>query len=393
VFLQWLYFYTERQAVPSRSTKNSTLAKLARSRVTRGSTQCVVILGTGGTIAGQAATALDNLGYQAGALRVEALIEAVPALQPYALEAESVAQLDSKDMDHATWQTLARRCAHHLQRPGVGGIVVTHGTDTLEETAWFLHRVLAPDKPLVLTAAMRPATSLQADGPQNLLDAVTLARHTTARGVLVAFAGRVHGAADVQKMHSYQLDAFASPNAGALAFIEEGQIRQVRAWPGPAAAGRRYHLASETKGAEATSEGWTHAGGDIEQDQPSPPDDAIGLAAIAPHVNEWPYVALITSHSGADARSVQAVVQAGALGLVIAGTGNATVHVALNHALQVAAAQGVAVVRASRCAAGPPLAAAGGVESWPFFQGLNAAKARVELLLQLLCARLTRQSR
>ena len=113
----------------------------------------IVILGTGGTIAGQAARADDAVGYTAGALGVQVLIDAVPPLQAVDLEAEQVAQLDSKDMDAATWQRLAQRAAHHLARPEVQGVVVTHGTDTLEETAWFLHRVLAPAKPLVLTAA------------------------------------------------------------------------------------------------------------------------------------------------------------------------------------------------------------------------------------------------
>src|SRR5580765_4402843 len=122
----------------------------------------VVVLGTGGTIAGAARDATDNVGYVAAQRGVAELLREVPALAAppdgAPIEAEQVAQLDSKDMTHAVWRTLALRCAHHLARPEVAGIVVTHGTDTLEETAWFLQRVLAPaDKPIVLTAAMRPA--------------------------------------------------------------------------------------------------------------------------------------------------------------------------------------------------------------------------------------------
>ena len=116
----------------------------------------VVILGAGGTIAGRAAQAADNVGYKAGEVAVADLVAAVPALQARALEAEQVAQLDSKDMDHATWQRLAQRVAHHLARPEVAGIVVTHGTDTAEETAWLLQRVLAPAKPVVLAACTAP---------------------------------------------------------------------------------------------------------------------------------------------------------------------------------------------------------------------------------------------
>ena len=154
----------------------------------------VVILATGGTIAGRADDAADNVGYRSASLGVAALLAAVPPLRALPLEAEQLAQVDSKDMDFAVWQRLAQRAAFHLARSEVAGVVVTHGTDTLEETAYFLHRVLAPAKPLVLTAAMRPATSLQADGPQNLLDAVTRARTAGARGVLAVAAGTVHGA-------------------------------------------------------------------------------------------------------------------------------------------------------------------------------------------------------
>ncbi len=141
----------------------------------------VVVLGTGGTIAGAASEASDNVGYVAGQRSVADLLRAVPALAGAALETEQLAQLDSKDMTHAVWRLLALRCAHHLTRPEVVGIVITHGTDTLEETAWFLQRTLAPERPVVLVAAMRPATSLQADGPQNLLDAVAVARRRADR--------------------------------------------------------------------------------------------------------------------------------------------------------------------------------------------------------------------
>jgi L-asparaginase len=319
----------------------------------------VVILGTGGTIAGRAATVSDNVGYRAGAMAVEDLVRAVPPLHGLGLETERVAQLDSKDMDHACWQALARRCRHHLARDEVCAVIVTHGTDTLEETAWFLQRVLAPAKPLVLTAAMRPATSLAADGPQNLLDAVTLARSDGARGVLVAMAGVVHGAQDVQKMHGWRVDAFASPNDGAIAFVEEGRVRRVRDWP---------------------------------SGTPLPP------ALLDTELQGWPWVVLVTSHAGIDARQVQALIGAGAEGLVIAGTGNATVHAALAPELRRAAAAGVELRRASRCACGTPVAGVpavsgageGQAEAAPlaFYPQLNAVKSRVELMLELMLRRL-----
>ena len=191
----------------------------------------VVVLGTGGTIAGAATDASDNIGYLAAQRGIAELVRGVPALAEVALEAEQVAQLDSKDMDHTVWRTLALRCAFHLARPDVAGLVVTHGTDTLEETAWFLQRVLAPAKPVVLTAAMRPATALQSDGPQNLLDAVVVARAVGAHGVVAVLGGQMLGARDVRKVHPYRIDAFSAGDAGPVGVIEEGRLRRFRAWP------------------------------------------------------------------------------------------------------------------------------------------------------------------
>jgi len=188
-----------------------------------------VVLGTGGTIAGTAASALDHTGYSSAQLSVQELIRSLPGLsevlQDRQLEIEQVAQLDSKDMDHSTWLLLARRCAHWLDQPGVKGVVVTHGTDTLEETAWFLQQVLQPVKPIVLTCAMRPATALGGDGPQNLIDAMVVASDPMSRGVLAVCAGVIHTARRVQKVHPYRLDAFSSGDAGPLGWVESQQVR------------------------------------------------------------------------------------------------------------------------------------------------------------------------
>ncbi len=178
-----------------------------------------MVLGTGGTIAGTAASAADNIGYTAAQLGIDELLAGVPQLRGHAIEAEQVAQLDSKDMDFATWQLLAARCAHWLSDDGVQGIVITHGTDTLEETAWFLQAVLNPSKPVVMTCAMRPATALTPDGPQNLLDAVAVASTRGARGVVAVCAGAIHSALDVRKVHTYRADAFGSGDAGVLGYV------------------------------------------------------------------------------------------------------------------------------------------------------------------------------
>lgn len=299
----------------------------------------VVILGTGGTIAG----AGDDVGYAAGQLAVGQLCAAVPALAAWPLECEQVAQLDSKDMGHAVWQQLARRLAHHLARPDVAGIVVTHGTDTLEETAYFLHRVLAPAKPVVLTAAMRPATSLQADGPQNLLDAVTLAAHAGARGVLAVLQGRAHGPVEVRKRAPFALDAFDSGEAGPVALVQEQQVRVLRGWP-----------------------------------QGAP----LGLACVEPPVASWPRVDVVVSHAGADGALVQALCALGSRGLVVEGTGNGTVHQDLAAALQAARSRGVAVLRATRCTGGAVIGQPQG--ALPSAGPLSPARARIELMLRLL---------
>ncbi|MEP6877015.1 MAG: asparaginase [Burkholderiales bacterium] len=307
--------------------------------------EAVVILGTGGTIAGTAADVADNVGYTAAQLGVEQLVRAVPALAGATIECQQVAQLDSKDMDFATWLRLATRIAQQLARADVAGVVVTHGTDTLEETAYFLQRVLAPTKPVVLTAAMRPATALQTDGPQNLLDAVCVAQLPGARGVVVVFGGEVHGAADVRKLHTYRLAAFGSGDAGVLAQIEEGVLRPHRPWPGGA---------------------------------------ALGLDWLREDVAAWPRVEIVHSHAGADGRLVQSLCADGVHGIVIAGTGNGSLHHALEAALRQAQAQAVSVLRSSRCLDGAVLGAIEG--ELPGAGALTPVKARIELMLQLMRA-------
>lgn len=307
------------------------------------SEQQIVVLGTGGTIAGRSEEGGDALRYQAGQIGIGQLLAGVPALAGLPLVAEQVANIDSKDMDFGAWQALAARCGHWLGQPQVRAVVVTHGTDTLEETAWFLQRVLAPSRALVLTCAMRPATALVPDGPQNLADAVTVAATPGARGVVAVCAGVVHGAAEVRKVHPYRLDAFGSGDAGPLAHVEAGRVRQARDWPTPA------------------------------------PTD--GLLAKVSRARRWPWVEIVTSHAGATGRAVDALVAAGVQGLVVAGTGNGTVHAELERALLRAMACGVRVLRSSRCLEGPVIPH--GEDALPAHP-LSPAKARVDLLLELL---------
>jgi L-asparaginase len=306
----------------------------------------IVILATGGTIAGTAADSTDAIGYRAAQLGVEQLVAAVPPLAGQPIEAEQVAQLDSKDMDEPTWHRLAERVSAHLARAEVAGVVITHGTDTLEETAYFLQRVLAPAKPVVMTAAMRPATALLADGPQNLHDAVTLVGEPGAAGVVAVLAGRVHSAFDLRKSHTQRLDGFDSGDAGPIGVMEAGRLRRFRDWP-----------------------------------RSTP----LGLAVLPQ--GDWPRVEIVTSHAGARGALVDALVAQGVDGLVVAGTGNGTLHHALEAALRRAAAQGVVVRRATRVAAGAVLATGTDADGWPVCGALSAVQARIELLLELMAAR------
>jgi L-asparaginase len=327
----------------------------------------IVVLGTGGTIAGASASATDNVGYASAQRGVQALLDAVPALARWPLEAEQVAQLDSKDMGPAVWSALVVRVRAHLARPEVRGVVITHGTDTLEETAWLLHRTLGTSlnaKPVVLTAAMRPATSLQADGPQNLLDAVTVADTPRACGVVLVMAGRVWVGAEVRKLHSYRTEAFGTADAGPLGQVVEGRLECFRAWP---AAERE--LSIPWHGAVEGGGGGMQGEGGVGLDLPADP-------------GHWPWVEIVSSHAGAGPRAVQALVTAGVQGLVVAGTGNGTVHQDLEAALLQAASQGVPVLRATRCAAGGIVH--GGADALPSAGGLTPAQARVELSLCLL---------
>ena len=313
------------------------------------SASCLVVLGTGGTISGKAGSARDNVGYSAGLVGVSDLLDGVPGLDALTgrglrLEAEQLAQIDSKDMSHAVWRRLAERVAAHLAREDVSGIVITHGTDTLEETAYLLQRVLSPAKPVVLTAAMRPASSSEADGPANLRQALEVASLPDARGVLAVVAGTVWSGLEVRKVHPYRLDAFSAGDAGPIGYLEEGRLRRLRDWP---------------RG------------------------EPLGLDVLAAEV--WPEVQIVVSHGGADGRLVDLLRAAGVQGIVVACTGNGTIHDDLRASLMRAGQAGVAVLRALRHGAGEILP--GSAETLPSAAGLTPAQARVELLLRLLAGR------
>jgi L-asparaginase len=199
----------------------------------------------------------------------------------------------------------------------------------------------------VLTAAMRPATSLQADGPQNLLDAVTLARGDAFGGVLAVLGGQVHAATGLRKQHGWRIDAFGGGDAGTLALMQDGVLQCFR--------------------------------------EP-PRANAHPAAAVMPaQPADWPWVEIVTSHAGASGAGIDALVDAGVRGIVIAGTGNGSVHEHLLQAAWRARDAGVPVLRASRCLLGGVFGAP--EAALPSYGALTPWQARIELMLDLLAGR------
>ncbi|ARP97130.1 asparaginase [Bordetella genomosp. 13] len=277
----------------------------------------IALLATGGTIAG-AQTGEPSGAYRAGSLPVEALLSAVPGLQRLArLQPEQVASVGSQNIGLDTWATLVERVQALCADPSIDGIVITHGTDTLEETAYLLSLVLPWSKPVVLVGAMRPATALGADGPANLYNAVALAAHPQAfgRGPLVLMNDEIHEAALVQKMAANGVDAFASPNGGRAGTVHAGTPRFVR--PAGAALPARFAL---------------------------PPRGDDGS-------RDWPVVDIVHAHAGMDGAVVD-FMAARARGIVLAGVGDGNASDAVLDALERAALRGVAVVRSTRTGSG-----------------------------------------
>jgi L-asparaginase len=292
-------------------------------------TKKIVVLATGGTIAGLASAASKPQNYTAGQVGVADLLHGV-AHEGVELLTEQVAQIDSKDMSFAVWQSLLARVSHHLEQDDVQGVVITHGTDTLEETAYFLQTVLQPAKPVAITCAMLPANAPDSDGPSNLKDALAWVQQPAASGVSLVCAGQVHAGNAVQKSHSHQRNPFTSQ----LGVAHPTGLR-------------------------------------------------VPSVAQVLTCQNWPRVELVFNHAAADGCLVRAVMAHDApQGWVVAGTGNGTLHHDLEAALLDAQKQGAQVLRASRCAQG-------GVQSREadvllHAGGLTAVQARVALLMHLL---------
>jgi L-asparaginase type II len=276
----------------------------------------IAVLGTGGTIAGAGASSTQYAGYRAAVTGVEQLLAAIPSLQEVAsLESEQVAQVASQNLGNATLLHLARRVNHWLIKDDCTGVVVTLGTNALEETAYFLNLVVKSRKAVVVTGAMRPSTSLSADGPMNLYQAVVTAASPLAAGlgVLVVMNGQVIAARDVHKMDTMTVDSFKAPVFGILGWVLDSQLRLYKT---PA---RTHTFDTEFD----TSE-----------------------------MDQLPRVDIVMGYQDDSGIALTAFVNAGAKGLVVAGAGTASVSDAMAEAASAAIRNGVVVVRAPRTATG-----------------------------------------
>ena len=311
----------------------------------------IVILATGGTIAGAQANT-SQVGYTSGSFSVDALINAVPQLKDIAdLSGEQVASIGSQTMNNEVWLKLADRVNAVLAQPDVDGVVITHGTDTMEETAYFLSLVVHSDKPVVLVGSMRPATAISADGPANLYNAVALAASPEAHGLgpLVVLNDQIHYAREVEKMNTTQLNTFESPNRGLAGVINVGHV----------------HFYSKNTTRHGVNSEFS----------------VDGLTT-----NDLPRVAIVYSYANVEPDVVDFLVKQGVKGIVLAGVGDGNSTDAMIAGLSEAAKQGVAVVRTSRTGSGivvrdvevddDKLGFIAGME-------LNPQKARVLLMLGL----------
>jgi L-asparaginase len=285
------------------------------SAQTSGKLPAVKIIATGGTIAGEAATSAQA-GYTSGQVGVDTLIKAVPTLNKVArVSGEQISNVGSQDMSDEIWLKLAKRINQLAAMPDVDGIAITHGTDTMEETAYFLHLAVKTKKPVVLTGSMRPSTALSADGPLNIYNAVAVAGDPQAagRGVLVSINDQIHSAHDITKTHTTATDTFMSPYRGLIGATAYG-VSQYYRTP------FRKHTV----------------------DTPFRVDAATSL----------PRVDILYIYEDMPGDVVDAVVKLGAKGIVAAGVGNGNMPKAVMDALGRAAKAGVVVVRASRVTLG-----------------------------------------
>lgn len=309
----------------------------------------ILVLATGGTIAGQADPRASGA-YKSGQITGEQLVQSVPGLDKMAkLSAEQISSIGSQDMNDKVWFALAHRIQQAFDNNEADGVVVTHGTDTLEETTFFLDNVLKGDRPVVIVGSMRPATAVSADGPGNLYEAVQVAAdpRSRGRGVMAVLNDKIEGARSVTKTNTTSLETFTSPNAGPVGYVDT-------------AGGIRFMT------------------------------QASGLKRATyelPANGELPRVEIVYSHANMDAVPIEDALSHGAKGIVLAGVGDGNTSKQALDALEAAAKKGIIVVRSTRVRSGfvtRNVEVDDDKNGFVVSEDLNPQKARV--LTQLLIA-------
>lgn len=307
------------------------------------------ILATGGTIAGTGSSATTSQ-YTAGQVAIGTLLDAVPQIKDIAnVTGEQIVSIGSQDMNDQVWLSLANRINELLASPECDGIVVTHGTDTMEETAYFLNLTVHSDKPVVLTGAMRPSTAMSADGPLNLYNSVVTAasKESYGRGVMIVMNGLILGAHSTQKMNTVDVQTFQAPDAGPLGYVYNS----------------RPYYNMQTLKRHTTQSVF----------------DVKGL-------KELPKVGIVYAYSNIDADVMEPFLTKGYKGIIHAGLGNGNYHKNIFPSLLEARKKGILVVRSSRVPTGPTtLYDEVDDEKYEFVASweLNPQKARVLLMLAL----------
>jgi L-asparaginase len=310
----------------------------------------IIILATGGTIAGAAATGAQA-GYTSGQVSIDSMIQAVPGIRELAnLKGEQVANVGSQDMTFEVMLAVAKRCNQVLANPEVDGVVITHGTDTMEETAFFLNLTVKSDKPVVMTGSMRPSTAISADGPLNLYNAVAVAGDPLAkgRGVLVVMNDFIHGAHSLTKTSTTAVQTFQSPLRGLVGIVAYGKSDWFSIPHWKHTTGSEFDISSVTK---------------------------------------LPRVDILYAYADMTPDLIDCSVKDGARGIVFAGVGNGNLNKASLDAAARASKSGVAIVRASRVPTG---SVGRNVEvkddelGFVASDELNPPKARILLALALL---------
>ena len=309
----------------------------------------IYILATGGTIAGSGSGALDT-SYTSGTVTVDKLIAAVPDINKIAtIKGEQISNIGSQEMNNEVWFKLANRVNELLTSGKADGVVITHGTDTMEETAYFLNLVVKSDKPIVMVGAMRNSGSLSADGPLNIFNAVNVAmsKEAAGKGVMVVMNDEIHAAREVTKTNTTAVDTFKSPNSGKIGTVFYGNVK--------------FYMNPVRK-------------------------HTVNSAFDIAKIKELPRVDIIYSHSNDNPDFVNVAVKNGAKGIINAGMGNGNPFPSALEALGEAVKAGVVVVRGSRVGSGETTLN-GEVDDGKYgflaSDNLNAQKARVLLMLAL----------